>query len=79
MNISIPYGRTHLQAELPDARVQAVLKSRLEYAMTLLHTTDKSVNDIALELGFYSLSHFSNYFKKETGTTPMLYRRSGML
>lgn len=58
---------------------QYVLKSRLEYAMTLLHTTDKSVNDIALELGFYSLSHFSNYFKKETGTTPMLYRRSGML
>jgi AraC family transcriptional regulator len=58
---------------------QYVLKSRLEYAMTLLHTTDKSVNDIALELGFYSLSHFSNYFKKETGTTPVLYRRGGML
>ena len=58
---------------------QYVLKSRLEYAMTLLHTTDRPVNDIALELGFHSLSHFSNYFKKETGTTPVLYRRSGML
>lgn len=58
---------------------QYLLKSRLEYAMTLLHTTDRSVNDIALELGFHSLSHFSNYFKKETGTTPVLYRRGGML
>ena len=58
---------------------QYVLKCRLDYAMTLLHTTDRSVNDIALELGFHSLSHFSNYFKKETGTTPVLYRRSGML
>ena len=58
---------------------QYVLQNRLDYAMTLLHTTDRSVNDIALELGFHSLSHFSNYFKKETGTTPMLYRRSGML
>lgn len=58
---------------------QYVLQSRLDYAMTLLHTTDRSVNDIALELGFHSLSHFSNYFKKETGTTPMLYRRGGML
>ena len=58
---------------------QYVLQSRLDYAMTLLHTTDRSVNDIALELGFHSLSHFSNYFKKETGTTPVLYRRSGML
>lgn len=58
---------------------QYVLQSRLDYAMTLLHTTDRSVNDIALELGFHSLSHFSNYFKKETGTTPMQYRRGGML
>ena len=27
----------------------------------------------------YLYLHFSNYFKKETGTTPVLYRRSGML
>lgn len=58
---------------------QYVLQSRLNCAMTLLHTTDRSVNDIAMELGFHSLSHFSNYFKKETGTTPVLYRRNGML
>lgn len=58
---------------------QYLLKTRLEHAMTLLHTTDRPVNDIALELGFHSLSHFSNYFKKETGTTPVLYRRGGML
>ena len=30
MYISIPYGRTHLTAELPEERVQAVLKSHLE-------------------------------------------------
>lgn len=58
---------------------QYVLQSRLDYAMVLLHTTDRSVSDIALELGFHSLSHFSNYFKKETGTSPAEYRRSGML
>lgn len=58
---------------------QYVLQSRLDYSMTLLHSTDRSVNDIALELGFHSLSHFSNYFKKKTGTTPVRYRRSGML
>ena len=58
---------------------QYVLQNRLDYAMTLLHTTERPINDIALELGFHSLSHFSNYFKKETGTAPALYRRSGML
>ena len=30
MHISIPYGRIHLTAELPDDQVQAVLKSNLE-------------------------------------------------
>ena len=30
MNISIPYGRSHLRAELPEERVKAVLRSRLE-------------------------------------------------
>ena len=30
MHISLPYGRTHLTAELPDQRIQAVLRSRLE-------------------------------------------------
>ena len=30
MQISFPYGRTHISAEIPDARVKAVLRSRLE-------------------------------------------------
>ena len=30
MKISIPYGRTHLSAELPDSRVKAVLGTHLE-------------------------------------------------
>ncbi|MBO4938569.1 MAG: nickel-dependent lactate racemase [Oscillospiraceae bacterium] len=30
MNISIPYGRTHLSADIPDSRIGAVLRSRLE-------------------------------------------------
>ena len=30
MNISIPYGRSHLHLEVEDSRVNAVLSSRLE-------------------------------------------------
>ena len=30
MQISIPYGRTHLTADIPEDRLQAVLRSRLE-------------------------------------------------
>ena len=30
MQISIPYGRTHISAEIPGERIQAVLRSHLE-------------------------------------------------
>ena len=30
MQISIPYGRTHLHTDIPDERINAVLTSRLE-------------------------------------------------
>ena len=30
MKVQLPYGRTHMIAEIPDNRIQAVLRSRLE-------------------------------------------------
>ena len=39
MEISIPYGRKHLTAEIPADRLQAVLRSHLEnYVPTLGQT-----------------------------------------
>ena len=58
---------------------QYILQRRLTVAAGLLQTTHRPISDIAIELGFNSLSHFSNYFKKETGATPLEYRRSGTL
>lgn len=58
---------------------QYILQHRLAQASILLQTTNRPINEIAMELGFNSLSHFSNYFKKETGSTPVAYRRSGTL
>jgi len=58
---------------------QYILQRRLAQASTLLQTTNRPINEIALELGFNSLSHFSGFFKKETGTTPMEYRKSGTI
>ena len=37
--------------------------------------SDKTVSQIAYELGFQYSQHFSRLFKKLTGTTPMEYRR----
>ena len=48
---------------------------RLNAARMLLTTTEKSVADIAVEVGFFDQSHFIKAFKRERGTTPGRYRR----
>ena len=49
--------------------------ARLNAARKLLTTTEKSVADIAVEVGFFDQSHFIKAFKRERGTTPGRYRR----
>jgi transcriptional regulator GlxA family with amidase domain len=48
---------------------------RLERARTLLETTDRSVTDICLEVGYESLASFSHSFRQYAGTPPQRYRR----
>jgi AraC-like DNA-binding protein len=45
----------------------------MEARRLLLHT-DKSLKDIAFDLGFSDASYFNRFFKRETGTTPAGYR-----
>lgn len=47
---------------------------RLKQAAYLLRTTDKSVLDIALEIGYDSHEGFTKAFKKKYGVTPSEYR-----
>ncbi|MEZ0005732.1 AraC family transcriptional activator of pobA [Flavobacterium sp. 28YEA47A] len=43
-------------------------------AKRLLRYTDRSVKHITFELGFEDVSYFSNFFKKNTGTSPSDFR-----
>lgn len=49
--------------------------NRLERAVDLLRTTEKSATEIALECGFASSSHFTSAFKKAYETGPLEFRR----
>lgn len=50
-------------------------RCRLEAAQALLRDPDRTLADIALDLGFASQSHFTRVFSTGTGTTPAAYRR----
>lgn len=41
-----------------------------------LASTEKTVNEIAMDLGFQYSQHFNRYFKRTTGITPSAYRKS---
>ncbi|HEX8021458.1 helix-turn-helix domain-containing protein [Mucilaginibacter sp.] len=44
-------------------------------AKALLQNSKLSVKEIAFRLGFTEATHFSNYFKKHTDTSPVLFRK----
>ncbi len=48
---------------------------RIENAKMLLITTDKSIEEIAVETGFNDSYYFSKYFKKCLGVSPTNYKR----
>jgi transcriptional regulator GlxA family with amidase domain len=52
-------------------------RRRVERAMFLLRSTDRSVTDICIETGFSSLGTFSRTFTEIVGETPSAYRQRG--
>jgi AraC-like DNA-binding protein len=48
---------------------------RIEASMQLLRDTDGKVIDIAFHVGFDNLTYFYRHFKKQTGLSPIEYRR----
>ncbi len=51
-----------------------VRRLRLDYAVRELARTDKTVAEIATEVGFYDQSHFNHTFKLQTGMAPNEFR-----
>ena len=54
---------------------QWVVRARVREAERLLRARNMSVAEVALALGFASQTHFTDVFRRATGTTPRHYRR----
>ena len=49
---------------------------RIDQAKNLLNTTEKSVTEIAFDVGYQTPNSFSSLFKRETGMTPTQWKNS---
>src|SRR5215469_8332718 len=54
-------------------------RRRVERAMFLLRTTDRSVTDICFDVGFNSLGTFSRTFHEVVGESPTAFRQKGAI
>lgn len=62
--------------ETPNRYLQ---RRRVERAMFLLRSSDRSVTDVCMAVGFSSLGTFSRMFSAIVGEPPSVYRRRGPL
>nr|WP_302597145.1 AraC family transcriptional regulator [uncultured Cellulosilyticum sp.] len=49
---------------------------RISKSITLLDSTDKTISEIAFDVGFHNVSYFNKIFKYYIHLTPMAYRKS---
>ncbi|HEU4689560.1 MAG TPA: helix-turn-helix transcriptional regulator [Vicinamibacterales bacterium] len=52
-------------------------RRRVERAMFLLRSTDRSVTDVCFDVGFNSLGTFSRTFREIVGESPTCFRQKG--
>lgn len=72
--MSRPYLSAKFKAETGEALTNFILKEKIEEGKRLLLYSDKSATAIASYLGFSSLGHFSQVFKRYTDQLPTEYR-----
>jgi len=58
---------------------QHIVARRIAEAKVLLRHTDWTIADISAGLGFDYPNHFNEFFKRNTGTTPLGYRKNKIL
>lgn len=75
MGVSLRQCQRLFRVALGRSPSQCLTELRMRRAATLLTTTNLSVSEIALEVGYLSLSHFSRVFYHYFGKTPRAFRQ----
>ena len=74
--ISESYFKTIFKKSSGYSYSEYLTTVRMNQAKNLLNTTEKSVTEIALDVGYQTPNSFSSLFKRETGMTPTQWKTS---
>jgi signal transduction histidine kinase/AraC-like DNA-binding protein len=74
--ISEDYLTYCFRQELGTTPMQYLQRYRVNQAKLLLKNSQKSITEIALEVGFTDSSYFSRVFRRQTGMSPEAFRRT---
>ena len=69
------YLSTIFKKECGESPAVYIKRKKIEEACRILRSSDKSISEISLALGFSSQSHFTRVFREQTGKTPLKYRK----
>lgn len=78
-HVSYSTLRTFFQRETGITLGRYHMNLRVEKVQKLLTETDLTITDIAGKMGFYDQKHLSALFKRETGISPLQYRKQTRL
>lgn len=56
--------------------IQYIIRRRIGEAQRLLFTTDLSITEVSVRVGYDNISYFNNQFKRFAGMSPQNYRKS---
>ena len=73
-NLSVSRFSTLFHKAMGVSPVHYQMKTRMARAKYILLKTDRTMSEISNELGYKDQFHFSKAFKKESGSSPKLYR-----
>ncbi|WP_270730692.1 AraC family transcriptional regulator [Shimia sp. Alg240-R146] len=75
--LGIPPPRLKAALRLQDSTLSKEIKRlRIDVAEDMLKDSKLSVADIGERLGYHDQSHFTRFFRSQTGQTPLRFRRS---
>lgn len=76
LNIHVNHLNRAIKERTLKTTTQIIAERILQEAKILLKHSNWSVAEISLALGFTEVTHFNNFFKKHTQTSPLKFRNS---